>query len=101
MKNRKSAPTPYRAFAALFPQLGDVRVVRFWAGIEGVMPDGVPVIGPSAKAPDAYHAFGFSAHGFQLAPVVGQILADLVCNGRTDMPIAPFRIDRFNTADPT
>lgn len=90
-----------RTVSALFPQLRDVRVVRAWAGIEGVMPDGVPVIGPSAQAPNAYHAFGFSAHGFQLAPVVGRILAELVCTGSTDMPIAPLRIDRFNTADPT
>jgi sarcosine oxidase subunit beta len=93
--------TSARTVAALFPQLGDVRVVRVWAGIEGVMPDGVPVIGPSARAPDAYHAFGFSAHGFQLAPVVGRIIADLVCTGHTDMPIAAFRIDRFDTAGPT
>jgi sarcosine oxidase subunit beta len=85
--------------AALFPRLRDVRIVRSWAGIEGVMPDGLPVIGPSHIVPDAYHAFGFSAHGFQLAPAVGRILADLVCGGGTQMPIAPFRVDRFDTTE--
>ena len=58
---------------ALFPQLGPLNVVRCWAGIEAMMPDGIPVIGPSAVAEGAYHAFGFSGHGFQLSPIVGRL----------------------------
>ena len=81
---------------ALFPQLRDVRVVRFWAGIEGVLPDEIPVIGPSATQEGAWHAFGFSAHGFQLGPIVGRILAERIVDGHSDLPIAAFRIDRFN-----
>jgi len=81
---------------ALFPQLGDVRIVRAWAGIEGVTPDGIPVIGPSATHEGAWHSFGYSYHGFQLGPVTGRIIADLVTTGTTDLPIAPFRIGRFN-----
>jgi sarcosine oxidase subunit beta len=45
-------------------------IVRAWAGIEGMMPDGIPVIGPSGTHEGAWHLFGFSAHGFQLGPVV-------------------------------
>jgi sarcosine oxidase subunit beta len=45
--------------------------------------------------PDAFHAFGFSAHGFELAPIVGRIIADLVAGGRTDLPIEPFSIARW------
>jgi sarcosine oxidase subunit beta len=62
------------------------------------MPDEIPVIGPSATAADAYHAFGFSAHGFQLGPIVGRLLAELIVDGRTDLPIDPFRISRFNAS---
>ena len=93
--------TSAQTVAALFPHLRDVKIVRFWAGIEGVMPDGIPVIGQSGKERDAYHAFGFSAHGFQLAPIVGKILADLVLNGATELPIVPFRISRFNNPEVT
>ncbi len=82
--------------AALFPALAGVGVVRFWAGIEGVLPDEIPVIGPSATEEGAWHAFGFSAHGFQLGPIVGRILAERIVDGRSDLPIAAFRIDRFN-----
>lgn len=81
----------------LFPVMRDARIVRCWAGIEGVMPDHIPVIGPS-QVEGAFHAFGFSAHGFQLGPVGGKIMRDLIIDGKTDLPIAPFRITRFADA---
>ena len=84
-----------RTVTTLFPQLKGVRIVRTWAGLEAFMPDHLPVIGPSSKAPDAYHAFGFSAHGFQLSPVVGRILSQLILDGRSELPIEPFSIERF------
>ena len=81
--------------ADLFPQMRHAQIVRAWAGIEGMMPDGIPVIGPSSRQERAWHAFGFSAHGFQLGPIVGSIVADLVTTGATRLPIAPFAIGRF------
>ncbi len=79
----------------LFPIMRDATIHRGWAGIEARMPDDIPVIGPSSAAPDVYHAFGFSAHGFELGPIVGRITADLITTGATDLPIAPFSITRF------
>ena len=79
-----------------FPQLSKVRIVRAWAGIEGFMPDNIPVIGASQMAQNAYHAFGFSAHGLQLSPVIGRIMAQLILDGRSELPIEPFSISRFD-----
>ncbi|MCL5776279.1 FAD-binding oxidoreductase [Limibaculum sp. FT325] len=79
----------------LFPVMRGARIVRSWAGIEGAMPDAIPVIGPSMTAPGVIHAFGFSAHGFQLGPIGGAIVADLVESGATSLPIEPFSIARF------
>ena len=79
----------------LFPSMRGATIVRSWAGIEARMPDDIPVIGPSGTEPDLYHSFGFSAHGFQLGPIVGRITADLITDGATDLPITPFRIGRF------
>ena len=87
-----------RTAADLFPRMRHADIVRAWAGIEGMMPDGIPVIGPSSTHERAWHAFGFSAHGFQLGPIVGSIVADLVTRGATALPIAPFRIGRFAAA---
>jgi len=84
-----------RTAADLFPRMRHAQIVRAWAGIEGMMPDGIPVIGPSSAQERAWHAFGFSAHGFQLGPIVGSIVADLVTKGTTQLPVAPFSISRF------
>ena len=86
-----------RTVCALFPAMHSASVVRCWHGIEARMPDDIPVIGASAAHAAAFHAFGFSGHGFQLGPVVGSILADLIGDGRTNLPIAPFEITRFAT----
>ena len=80
---------------ALFPILKSVNIVRFWAGVEASMPDGIPVIGPSNKD-GVFHAFGFSAHGFQLGPIVGRIMAELVQDNQSPLPIEPFSINRFS-----
>ncbi|MBX6372926.1 MAG: FAD-binding oxidoreductase [Acetobacteraceae bacterium] len=79
----------------LVPSLAGVRVIRSWSGIDGGMPDGIPVIGPSGTTPRLIHAFGFSGHGFQLGPAVGAILSELVLDGRTDVPLEPFAIQRW------
>ena len=82
-----------RAAISIFPIMQKVTIIRCWAGIEGRMPDEIPVIGPS-KRENAFHCFGFSGHGFQLAPAVGSIIADLVTTGASKLPIEPFHIDR-------
>ena len=84
-----------RTVMALFPQLKNVRIVRTWAGIEAFTPDHLPVISRSSTSPHAYHAFGFSAHGFQMSPIVGKILAQLILDDQTDLPVEPFNIKRF------
>ena len=89
---RGSAP---RTVCELFPIMRSATIVRAWAGIEARMPDDIPVIGPSARSEGVYHQFGFSAHGFQLGPGVGALMAELVATGATNLPIAPFRVDRF------
>lgn len=80
----------------LFPHMRNAVISRGWAGIEASMPDGIPVIGPSGVEENLFHAFGFSTHGFQLGPVVGQIMKDLILSGTTDLPIEPFHISRFS-----
>ena len=84
-----------RTVMALFPQLANVRIVRTWAGIEAFMPDNLPVISRSSTSDDVYHAFGFSAHGFQLSPVVGKIMSQLILDGEAELPVEPFSIERF------
>jgi sarcosine oxidase, subunit beta len=86
-----------RAAVDLFPMVGDVRIARSWTGIEAKTRDLLPVIGASPNAPGLFHVFGFSGHGFQLVPIVGAILRDLVVRGRTERKIAAFAPERLMT----
>jgi sarcosine oxidase len=40
-------------------------------------------------------AAGFSGHGFKFASAVGEIMADLAMNGKTEMPIEFLSAQRF------
>ncbi|MCT7667449.1 NAD(P)/FAD-dependent oxidoreductase [Shinella kummerowiae] len=84
-----------RAAVDLFPCIRSVRIVRTWAGMEAKTEDHQPVIGASPNGNGVFHAFGFSGHGFQLVPVVGAILADLILHGRTGRSIEAFSAKRL------
>ena len=84
-----------RQTIALVPCLRHAQIIRTWTGIEGVMPDVIPVIGRSRTTPGLFHAFGFSGHGFQLGPAMGAVLSELILDGATPTPIAAFDIGRF------
>lgn len=87
-----------RTVTDLFPHLEGVCINRVWAGVEAFMPDEIPVISLSRVAPHLVHAFGFSAHGFELGPIGGQIVSELVLDGVSKLPIKPFAVDRFTPA---
>jgi sarcosine oxidase subunit beta len=81
--------------ARVVPMLGSAQVIRVWSGIEGYLPDMLPVMGWSRTTKNLLHAFGFCGHGFQLSPGVGYTLAEMIDEGRAKIPIDAFAIDRF------
>ena len=79
----------------VFPGLAAVNMIRSWSGVESYLPDDVPIMGPSGKVPGLFYAFGFCGAGFQLGPGVGDVMAELIATGRSDVPIEPYSISRF------
>ncbi len=55
------------------------------------------IIDRHPELPGVAFASACSGHGFKFAPVVGEILADLVLEGQTDRPIEFLRLGRFGT----
>ena len=79
----------------LFPVLRERRIDDRLCGLEGVSIDGVPIIGPLPGAGAVYVAAGFSGHGFQISPAVGEAVAqDLL--GRSPSALAGLRPSRFD-----
>ena len=63
-------------------------------------PDQVFIIDRHPAAPGVVFASACSGTGFKFAPVIGEILADLVLDGSTAWPIDPFRAGRFAAGAP-
>ena len=80
---------------SLVPHMRAHHVIRTWTGIEGYLPDMVPAVGASGTTPGLFHAFAFSGHGLQLAPAIAVGLAELIVDGGTQIPLAPYALSRF------
>jgi sarcosine oxidase, subunit beta len=77
------------------PALRGAQAIRVWSGIEGYLPDMLPVMSWSQTTENLLHAFGFCGHGFQLSPGVGYTLAEMIDEGKPRIPIDAFSIGRF------
>ncbi|MEV6146896.1 MULTISPECIES: NAD(P)/FAD-dependent oxidoreductase [unclassified Streptomyces] len=82
--------------AALFPVLGDVRVMRAYHGFRPYLPDHLPAIGPDPRVPGLFHACGHEGAGIGLAPATGQLIADAIRGKRPALDLAPFAPERFD-----
>jgi len=84
-----------------YPALAGASINRCWAGLYEMTPDAHPVLGRAPGIEGFYLANGFSGHGFQHAPAVGQLLAEeIVFGSARTLDIAPLRLDRFLAAPP-
>jgi D-amino-acid dehydrogenase len=66
-----------------------------WAGQRPILPDSLPIIGPSGHFENAFFAFGHSHIGFTLGPLTGELIADLTADVEPLLDVSPFAIDRF------
>ncbi|MGI9305692.1 MAG: FAD-dependent oxidoreductase [Gammaproteobacteria bacterium] len=82
----------------LFPFLGEVRVLRQWAGIADMTPDFSPIMGKTPLA-DYYIDAGWGTWGFKATPVCGKTMAATVASGKPHPLIAPYALSRFDDFD--
>lgn len=81
--------------AARFPGWEEAALASSWTGVYDVTPDWNPVLGPVAGLEGLVVGFGFSGHGFKLSPAVGRVLAQAALGLPTDVPLAPYALERF------
>lgn len=83
---------------ARLPVLRDVAIDResCWAGLYDVSPDTHALLGPHPSCDNFFLMNGSSGHGVMHAPALGQLLAEIVVDGRaTTIDVAPLRPGRF------
>jgi sarcosine oxidase subunit beta len=83
----------------VFPPLEDAAIEHSWVGLYEMTPDRHPIVG-EAPVGGLYLANGFSGHGFQHAPVVGKLLAELIVDGAAStVDISSLSLDRFERGE--
>jgi sarcosine oxidase subunit beta len=87
-----------RQIRRLAPALARLNIIRVWSGIEGYMPDDLPVMCASDRVSGLHYAYGFSGSGFQLGPGVGEVMAELIDTGATSTPLDGLEMSRFRSA---
>jgi glycine oxidase ThiO len=66
-----------------------------WAGLRPVTPDMLPIIGADPERPSLIYACGHSRNGVLMAPLTGDLIADLVTGTPLSRDLTQFRPDRF------
>lgn len=78
------------------PVLRHARIMRTWSGYFASSKDESHIMGRDPEWPEGlYVAFGYSGHGFMMAPLVGELLADNILHGKIHELMKPFLPTRF------
>jgi glycine oxidase len=77
------------------PALASEKKVGAWAGLRPVTPDMLPIIGADPEHPSLLYACGHSRNGVLMAPLTGDLIADLVTQSPLSHDLSQFRPDRF------
>lgn len=83
------------AVVAHLPSLEQAPLVETWSGFRPATPDELPVLGPDPALGGLVHATGHYRNGILLAPITGELIAQIVTGEATSLDLTPFAPDRF------
>lgn len=84
-----------RTVTSILPPVGNLRVIRQWAGLYNLTPDKQPVYGRAEGLDNFYMAMGFSGHGFMFGPLTGVVIAEMITKSEATIDVSLLGIDRF------
>jgi sarcosine oxidase subunit beta len=77
------------------PAIADLPIRASWWGYYELSPDRNAIVGAARELEGFVYGTGFSGHGFQQGPVVGEHLADLALGLEPAFDLSPFSVERF------
>ena len=80
--------------ARIFPKLGELPIMRCWAGTMGTTPDGLPLVGKSRLAEGLFVIAGFP-NGMAFIPAIAVLLSQVVQGRQPEIDLDIFDPDRF------
>jgi sarcosine oxidase subunit beta len=81
--------------ARRLPVLAELPVQSSWWGYYEMSPDRNALVGEAAEPARFFYATGFSGHGFQQSPAVGEHVAELVTGRTPTLDLSAFDVARF------
>ena len=78
----------------VLPRTKGIRVVRQWSGMYDITPDMQPVIGEADELKGFWMNVSGS-RGFMFGPVAGEMVAEQILFGKTELPIEKFHWNRY------
>jgi sarcosine oxidase subunit beta len=81
--------------ARRLPALAELPVQSAWWGYYEVSPDWNALVGEASDPGGFFYATGFSGHGFQQAPAVGEHVAELIAGREPTLDLSAFDAERF------
>ncbi|HXI12567.1 MAG TPA: FAD-binding oxidoreductase [Thermoanaerobaculia bacterium] len=91
-----------RLAAERIPRLANVPVRKQdgWSGLYEMTPDHHAILGLSEEGSNLFLANGSSGHGVMHSPAIGQILAEMILDGRSSFDARALRPSRFVEGKP-
>ena len=77
------------------PALVELGIRSTWWGWYEMSPDHNALVGAAADPEGVFYATGFSGHGFQQGPVIGEHLAQLALGLEPTFDLSQFAVERF------
>ncbi len=84
-----------RQTSKIIPTLRDLKIIRAFAGLRPWTTDGLPILGPVETIQGFIMAAGHEGDGIALSPITGELIAQLIVDNRSDIPLDDFRLNRF------
>lgn len=75
------------------PSIAHLPIEECWSGLYEMTPDGHALLGRVSE--NVYLANGCSGHGVMHAPAIGQLMAEMIVDGKTSLDVTALRPDRF------
>ena len=79
----------------LMPAMSEAKLVKHTACLRPLTPDWLPIIGRAPNLDNVYLATGAGKKGILISTGMGKAVADLITDGRTELPVGEFAPERF------
>jgi D-amino-acid dehydrogenase len=95
--NRRRVHAILKGARAYLGGLGDLELIEIWRGLRPCTPDGLPILGRTARYENLTIAAGHAMIGVSLGPVTGKLVAEVVCRQTPSLDISLLDPRRFGS----